>query len=64
MPQRIPTYRHHKARDYAVVSINGKDHYLGKYDSDESKEKYHRLIAEHLAAQAAPRQAPSRLKHP
>lgn len=49
MPRRIPSYRHHKARDYAVVTINGKDHYLGKYDSNESRENYHRLIAEHLA---------------
>jgi integrase len=32
-----------------VVTINGRDHYLGTYDSPESWEKYHRLVAEYLA---------------
>jgi integrase len=41
-----PTYRHHKARGLAVVTIDGKDEYLGKYGSPESHEKYARLIAE------------------
>jgi len=45
-PQRQPTYRLHKARGCAVVTINGNDHYLGKYNSPESHEKYARLIAE------------------
>jgi hypothetical protein len=40
-----PAYRHHKARNLAVVTIDGKDHYLGSYDSPESREKYDRLIA-------------------
>lgn len=43
---RHPSYRHHKARNCAVVTIHGKDHYLGDYDSDASWEKYHRLMAE------------------
>jgi len=43
---RDPKYRLHKARGLAVVSLFGKDHYLGKYGSPESKEAYHRLIAE------------------
>ena len=47
--QNLPTYRHHKARNLAVVRLNGKDHYLGPYDSPESWEKYHRLLAEYLA---------------
>ena len=46
---RIPSYRLHKARNVAVVTLDGKDHYLGQYDSPESWEKYHRLIADHLA---------------
>jgi hypothetical protein len=43
---RPPAYRLHKARNLAVVTINGKNHYLGKYDSPESHEGYGRLIAE------------------
>jgi hypothetical protein len=41
-----PSYRLHKARNCAVVTINGKNHYLGPYDSPESHEEYARLIAE------------------
>jgi hypothetical protein len=43
---RPPLYRFHKARGSAVVTINGKNHYLGPYGSPESHEKYARLIAE------------------
>jgi integrase len=43
---RPPTYRLHKARQCAVVTINGKNHYLGPYGSPESYEKYARLLAE------------------
>lgn len=49
-----PNYRFHKARNCAVVTINGRDHYLGAYDSPESWELYHRLVAEHLAARREP----------
>ena len=30
---RVPSYRHQKSRNLAVVRIDGKDHYLGPYDS-------------------------------
>ncbi|MEZ6069932.1 MAG: hypothetical protein R3C10_06550 [Pirellulales bacterium] len=43
---RPPSYRHHKARNLAVVTIDGRDHYLGPYASPESYEKYERKIAE------------------
>jgi integrase len=46
---RIPKYRHFKPKNLAVVRIDGRDHYLGKYDSPESHERYRRLIAEWLA---------------
>src|SRR4051812_13094950 len=49
-PSRLPKYRHYKPKDLAVVRIDGKDHYLGKYDSPESRERYRRLMAEWLAA--------------
>jgi len=41
-----PKYRHHKARNLAVVTIDGHDHYLGPYNSPESFEKYAVLIAQ------------------
>src|SRR5947207_3028898 len=44
--QQPPKYRHQKARNLAVVRIDGKDYYLGRYNSPESHEKYRRLIAE------------------
>jgi hypothetical protein len=52
MPTRtpqLPKYRHYKPKDLAVVRIDGKDHYLGKFGSEASKEKYRRLIAELVA---------------
>jgi integrase len=53
MPSRtphLPKYRHYKPKDLAVVRIRGKDHYLGKFGSEASRQKYRRLIAELLAA--------------
>ncbi|MDA7928496.1 site-specific integrase [Mariniblastus sp.] len=46
---RIPTYRLHKASGQAVVTINGRDHYLGKWNTASGKAKYDRVIAEFLA---------------
>jgi integrase len=43
---RPPSYRYHKARNCAVVTIDGKNHYLGPFHSPESFEKYNRLIAQ------------------
>lgn len=34
---RIPKYCHHKASGRAVVRIDGKDHYLGAWNSPQSK---------------------------
>ncbi len=42
---RPPKYRHYKPKNLGVVRINGRDHYLGRYDSPES---YDRLVAEWL----------------
>jgi integrase len=47
--RRIPKYRHYQPKDLAVVRIDGRDFYLGKYDSPKSWEKYHRLLAEWMA---------------
>ena len=45
---RIPSYRCNKTSARAVVTIDGKDYWLGKYGSDESRDRYNRLIAEWL----------------
>lgn len=47
---RVPKYRHHKATGQAAVVFGGDWHYLGRYDSDESREKYDRLLNEWLAS--------------
>ena len=41
-----PSYRLHKPSGQAIVSIGGKMHYLGRFDSPESHELYRRLLAE------------------
>ncbi|HUT11327.1 MAG TPA: site-specific integrase [Thermoguttaceae bacterium] len=49
-----PSYRRHKARNCAVVTIDGRNHYLGLFGSPESHEKYARLIAEWKIARCQP----------
>jgi integrase len=46
---RVPKYSLHKASGRAIVTLSGTDHYLGEYDSPESKVAYDRVIAEWLA---------------
>lgn len=46
---RIPKYRLHKPSRQAVVTISGRDFYLGPHGTDESKIEYQRIIAEWLA---------------
>ncbi len=48
-PRRIPSYRLHKSSGQAIVTLDGRDIYLGDHESDESREKYNRLIAEWIA---------------
>src|SRR5262245_45180125 len=45
----VPVYRKHRGTGQALVTLNGKDHYLGKFRSAASKSEYDRLIAEWLA---------------
>lgn len=47
---RVPKYRHHKPTGQAVVTLSGKDHYLGPWKSKASRAEYDRLIGEWLAA--------------
>ena len=50
MPRPLPSYRLHKPSGRAVVTLGGKDYYLGDYDSPESRENYHRALAEWMEA--------------
>jgi integrase len=57
MPKHVkpaPKYRFHKARNCAVVTIDGRNRYLGPYGSPASYEKYARLLAEWRSAAADP----------
>lgn len=42
----IPPYRHHKSTGRAVVYVNRKSVFLGKYDSPESRQKYAEIISQ------------------
>src|SRR5262249_29517455 len=46
---RIPSYRLHKPSGLAVVTLDGRDVYLGRWNTRESRAEYNRLIAEWLA---------------
>jgi len=50
-PIKLPKYRQQKrkGRNLAFVELNGHRHYLGPYESPESKQAYQRLLAEWLA---------------
>jgi integrase len=61
MPRKpkIPSYRLHKASGQAVVVLSGQSHYLGIWQSPESKARYEQVVAEWLARnrQPSPEQA-------
>ncbi|GMU82448.1 MAG: hypothetical protein AMXMBFR47_23190 [Planctomycetota bacterium] len=46
---QLPSYRLHKPKGLAVVRLNGRDIYLGRYGTPESRKAYERAIAEWLA---------------
>jgi integrase len=49
----VPKYRRNKASNRAFVQIKGRRHYLGKWDSPDSRERYGRLVAEMAVSPAA-----------
>ena len=50
MPKKaLPSYRLHKRSGLAVVTLNGKDFYLGKYKSKASWDEYYRLTGEYIS---------------
>jgi integrase len=49
MPRKIPSYRLHKPSGQAVVTLNGRDFYLGEWNSAKSRAEFDRLLAEWLS---------------
>ena len=46
LTKSLPKYRKHKARGQAIVTLDGKDFYLGPYKSSRSHREYDRLVGE------------------
>ena len=46
----VPKYQKHRASGQAVVTINGRDYYLGPHGTKASKVEYDRLITEWLSS--------------
>ncbi len=59
MPAKIPSYGLHKPSGQARVYLNGRHVYLGPHGSPGSREKYARLIAEHLAGPSVATSSPA-----
>lgn len=49
MSHHIPSYRQHKPSKQAIVTLSGRDFYLGAYGTEESRREYDRLVAEWIA---------------
>jgi integrase len=50
LSRRNPTYRRHRASGQAVVTIGGRDVYLGPHGTKVSRNEYDRVVGEWLAA--------------
>jgi integrase len=46
---RVPSYRHHRPSGQAVVTLDGRDFYLGKWNTKPSLSEYERLTGQWLA---------------
>lgn len=42
---QLPSYPLHKSSNQPVVTLNGRDVYLGRYNSSESQERFERVEA-------------------
>ena len=52
MPKkRKPSYLLHRPSGQARCRIVGRDHYLGEYGSDESKQRYEQIVSDWLGGQ-------------
>ena len=41
---KVPSCRLHKPSGQAVVTLSGTDHYLGEYNTAESRDPYNELV--------------------
>src|SRR5262249_13513803 len=46
----IPIYRKHRASGQAIVTLSGRDYYLGPYGTAVSRAEYDRVVGEWMAA--------------
>jgi integrase len=54
LTKSLPTYRLHKASGQAVVTLAGRDIYLGRHNTAESHQRYQQVMAEWLANHRQP----------
>jgi hypothetical protein len=47
---RVPSYRFHKGTGEAVVVLDGRSIYLGRWNSPQSRDKYQSVLAQWLAS--------------
>lgn len=59
LTRKLPSYRLHKPSGQAVVTLDGRDLYLGPHGSPESREEYDRAIAEWLSRRSRAGSTPS-----
>lgn len=50
----VPSYRLHRATGQAVVTLSGRDHYLGKHGTQASRNRYDELVARWMASGRRP----------
>lgn len=51
LTNRLPSYRLHKPSGQAIVTLDGRDFYLGIHNTEESRDRYKLIIQEWLASQ-------------
>jgi integrase len=58
LTRKLPSLCYHKASGQAVVTLGGRDIYLGLWGSPASRVEYERVIGEWLVSRQAPQKAP------
>ena len=53
LTRKVPSYRLHKRSGQAVVTLDSRDHYLGRYGTSESHDRYRRHLTAWVASRSA-----------